>query len=159
MPSNIIEILLPWFTLICSSCITDSSSEFANHSLMKLKTLCESSNKNTLVEHFFNTIFTEFYTSPPVCVCVQMCAGQSTYCYPNGCLKSTSTTTSPREERKPKTDPALPLLMKGNKNHFLLVKDEHDFMTDFLEQNYVDEAKGNTLHILVEYRVALSTLV
>lgn len=42
---------------------------------------------NTLVELFFNLIFKEFYHTPPVCVCVQMCMGRPTYCYPNSCLK------------------------------------------------------------------------
>ncbi|CAK1541348.1 unnamed protein product [Leptosia nina] len=47
---------------------------------------CE--NGGLLVESFFNTIFSEFQNNPPACVCVQMCSNQPTYCYPNGCFKT-----------------------------------------------------------------------
>ncbi|XP_060810354.1 uncharacterized protein LOC106141946 isoform X2 [Amyelois transitella] len=49
---------------------------------------CEN-NMASLVEHFFSIIFSEFRNPQPVCVCVQMCPNQATYCYPNGCLRKT----------------------------------------------------------------------
>lgn len=98
------------------------------------KTLCESSTKNSLIEHFFNIIFTEFHTTPPVCVCVQMCTGQSTYCYPNGCLK--------RDDLKRVDSPQAASQARGDRKQYMFVVDEkNDFMKEFLEKSYMDEPK------------------
>lgn len=64
--------------------------------------LC-SNGKTALVEQFFNLVFTEFQKTPPVCVCVQMCPDQLTYCYPNGCYKQS------RQKRKEEFPQAIPM--------------------------------------------------
>lgn len=135
------------------SLILDAASQFTSDtSRMQSTVPCKNPNKNALIEHFFNTVFSEFYSTPPVCVCVQMCAGQSTYCYPNRCLKSDS-----YEEHEVKTETTQYPIMQKNKNHFMLLKGERDFMTEFLERNYVDESKGKIvrkpviLYVLFKY--------
>ncbi|XP_052747514.1 uncharacterized protein LOC112054695 [Bicyclus anynana] len=48
---------------------------------------CDNLSSTSYVERFFDLIFVEFHNTPPACVCIQMCADQATYCYPNGCLR------------------------------------------------------------------------
>ncbi|CAG4990968.1 unnamed protein product [Colias eurytheme] len=50
-------------------------------------TVTQSCESGSLVEHFFNVIFSEFQNRPPACVCVQICPDEPTYCYPNNCFK------------------------------------------------------------------------
>ncbi|KAJ8733659.1 hypothetical protein PYW07_014210 [Mythimna separata] len=95
------------------------------------KSICDTSTKTTLVEHFFNIIFTEFHNTPPVCVCVQMCPDQPTYCYPNGCLK--------RTESK-KTEALMPVTkISENTKPIFFIDEKNDFMNDFLTKNYIDD--------------------
>ncbi|KAJ0181464.1 hypothetical protein K1T71_003549 [Dendrolimus kikuchii] len=107
---------------------------YPQYVLSRSKQTCENSSKTALVEHFFNVVFTEFHNTPPVCVCVQMCIGQATYCYPNGCLK--------RDDRVKKA--ALPEVayQDDNQKPFVVISDQkRDFMDDLLDKNYVDDSK------------------
>uniref|UniRef100_A0A2A4JW44 Uncharacterized protein n=1 Tax=Heliothis virescens TaxID=7102 RepID=A0A2A4JW44_HELVI len=97
------------------------------------KTTCDPSVKSSLVEHFFNMIFTEFHNTPPVCVCVQMCPEQPTYCYPNGCLR--------RTEKNKKVDVPLPVTrISENTKPIFFIDEKNDFMNDFLTKNYIDDS-------------------
>ncbi|XP_026726540.1 uncharacterized protein LOC113492983 isoform X2 [Trichoplusia ni] len=99
------------------------------------KSTCDPTSKSSLVEHFFNIIFTEFHNTPPVCVCVQMCPEQPTYCYPNGCLK--------RAEKNKKVDVPLPVTrLSENTKPIFFIDEKNDFMNDFLTKNYIDESKS-----------------
>lgn len=119
----------------------DTSGQYVSLNHKQSKSPCESSTKNSLIEHFFNIIFTEFHTTPPVCVCVQMCAGQSTYCYPNGCLK--------RDDLKRVDSPQAAPHPQADRKQFMFVADEkNDFMKDFLERNYVHESITGELKLL-----------
>lgn len=83
---------------------------------------CENPKDTTRVEQFFNLIFTEFHNQPPICVCVQMCLEQATYCYPNGCLR--------RPDRKIEgttTKPVNRILYGTTKSSMFLVDEERDF--------------------------------
>ncbi|PZC71109.1 hypothetical protein B5X24_HaOG214066 [Helicoverpa armigera] len=103
-----------------------------NRKLDTAKTTCDPSAKSSLVEHFFNIIFTEFHATPPVCVCVQMCPEQPTYCYPNGCLR--------RTEKNKKVEVPLPVTrISENTKPIFFIDEKNDFMNDFLTKNYIDD--------------------
>ncbi|KAH9628860.1 hypothetical protein HF086_001095 [Spodoptera exigua] len=121
--------------------LTDTSSQFVTIGSNKKtgKTACDPSVKSSLVEHFFNIIFTEFHNTPPVCVCVQMCPEQPTYCYPNGCLRRT-----PNEKNK-KLDIPLPVTrINENTKSIFFIDEKNDFMNEFLSKNYLDDAPPAT---------------
>ncbi|CAH0722998.1 unnamed protein product, partial [Brenthis ino] len=83
---------------------------------------CENPKDTTRVEQFFNLIFTEFHNQPPICVCVQMCLEQATYCYPNGCLR--------RPDRKIEGTTAKPvnrIQYETTKSSMFLVDKDQDF--------------------------------
>lgn len=85
------------------------------------------------MENFFNFIFAEFHNNPPVCICVQMCHGQPTYCYPNGCLK--------KQEYKKKDEPPQVSKVQSDKLNSMtfLINDQSNFMTDYLgKKNAID---------------------
>lgn len=123
-----------FFFTVVSCFVSDTYSQYHTMgSSRKLsKSACDTSAKSTLVEHFFNIIFTEFHSTPPVCVCVQMCPDQPTYCYPNGCLK--------RADINRKTEIPLPVnkISESTKPIFF-VEEKNDFMNDFLTKNYIDD--------------------
>ncbi|XP_063828415.1 uncharacterized protein LOC135077796 [Ostrinia nubilalis] len=100
---------------------------------------CDGTSKTALVEHFFNVIFTEFHNNPPVCVCVQMCNDQPTYCYPNGCLKKVDNKKKTPEENRP----AAPVNVQNDdiaKTMFLV---ENDF-SRLLNENYENNKNAQT---------------
>lgn len=99
------------------------------------KSTCDNSSKTALVEHFFNIIFNEFHTAPPVCVCVQMCPDQPTYCYPNGCLK--------KAESSKKIEVPVPVTrFSENTKPIFFLEEKNDFMHDLINKNYMEDNKA-----------------
>ncbi|XP_049887809.1 uncharacterized protein LOC126382110 [Pectinophora gossypiella] len=102
--------------------------------------ICENTSNTSLVEHFFNLIFSEFHNHPPVCVCVQMCAEQPTYCYPNGCYKKAEA----RRKAEPVPVPQMQvsqLQTDKTKPMSFLVDDQSGFMENLLTNKYVADNK------------------
>lgn len=121
---------------------TDAVSQYAPYQPKSKPNICDNSSNTARVELFFNLIFSEFHINAPVCVCVQMCIDQPTYCYPNGCLKKTqikiktddsqlaSHVTSVDEKQKPPT---------------FLINDQSNYMKDYLDRNSESNFKAGTV--------------
>ncbi|KAG6442948.1 hypothetical protein O3G_MSEX002602 [Manduca sexta] len=92
-------------------------------------------------------IFNEFHNSPPMCVCVQMCAGQSTYCYPNGCLR--------RDDRKREADQPVSLIENAQSSIFL-VDQKNEVTRDLYGSGYYDNTAtelGTKIEAVAEKQV------
>ncbi|XP_059049137.1 uncharacterized protein LOC131844306 [Achroia grisella] len=95
-------------------------------------------NKTVLVEHFFNVIFTEFHQTPPICVCVQMCIDQPTYCYPNGCLKKADSKRNVAEDQPINHSLQEETLQSENNKPAMFLVDKRDHMTHYLSEKYMN---------------------
>ncbi|XP_052753810.1 uncharacterized protein LOC113523081 [Galleria mellonella] len=106
-----------------------------NRKLVSNAVSCDN-NKTALVEHFFNIIFTEFHQAPPVCVCVQMCIDQPTYCYPNGCLKKADrkNVNNDRSLNQPYQETQI-----ENNRPVMFLVDKYDPKTQYLSEKYMEK--------------------
>lgn len=126
--------------------ISASNTQFPPVNKKTKPNACDDANKTALVEHFFNVIFNEFHSTPPVCVCVQMCANTPTYCYPNGCLKKVDNKKKSSEESRPA--PVTNIQNMDTINTMFLIDEKNDF-AHYLNENVEGGKNGRFLDEIV----------